>query len=496
MAFEQLFAQALARRGFAPQPTVPAPAPPPPVAQPVAQPFQQAVNLAQFLGTNSTQGSLGAQAVNRALQSGLTAQQIQNQAAAQGLSIGSAAQQQLAIAPMQQARPVQNVQPVQMMQPVQNAGNLAQFAGTNSTPGVLGAQAISRALSSGLTAQQIQNQAASQGLSIANNAQQQLKAVPAQPVQNAVQLSQFLGTNSTPGVLGAQAFNRAVESGLTPDQVKSLASTQGLSIGTAAQAMNPVTEMNTPKFDKNISLGQNLKAAGDTLSEKELNRLAKITGKSEEKILEKAVEKGLSIGSKVVNQFSAQNSILPEAFQGVTTKGQVINFDPFLQSPILQKINNAPKLDKGSKLFIGSSGSTSTVLPRGPMSTGERVRTPAQTQDVVQNNTLSAPAAPAQAPAITGDMAVDNFLNQLAQTAEEPMMAAMPPLESFEDVSSAVDIKDPLQFASLGQSYLTEAIRAARRRSQSRRDYMRDLMMSGLMPNINRLMIGGGVNVG
>lgn len=370
--------------------------------------------------------------------------------------------------------------------------DLNQFLGANSAQGTLGAQAVSRALDSGLTAQQIRNQAAAQGLSIGSGALQQLQINPAAPTNGANSLSAFLGSNSTPGVLGAQAFNRALESGLTAQQIQNQAAAQGLTIGANAQQIANVPAMMESKFDRTLGLGKNLDAAGNTLSQKELQRIARVTGKSQDKVLEKAVQKGLSIGSKVVNQYKPEDTLLPEAFRGLTTKGQEILFDPLSGRPILQKINNSPKLDKGSKLFISSKGSTSTVLPRGPMSTGTRTARPQAAEPVTQTTGSETGTETAN----TGEMNVADFLNQLADSMDQTEMAATPSLEPFENVSSDFDIKDPLQFAALGQSYLTDAIRAARRRTQTRREYMRDMMMSGLIPMMNPLSIGGGLNVG
>jgi hypothetical protein len=166
-----------------------------------------------------------------------------------------------------------------------------------------------------------------------------------------------------------------------------------------------------------------------------------------------------------------------------------IAFDFLRGNPILQQIRDAPKLDKGSKLSVSSKGSTATVLPR-TIATQPNNRMKSQ---------VSAPVpevVPTAEQAMTPTSGIEDFLNQLAGQSEEPMASAMPALEGFEDVSSDFDIKDPLQFASLGQSYLTDAIRAARRRAQSRRDYMRTMMMMAMMPNMSPLGIGGGLNVG
>ena len=372
--------------------------------------------------------------------------------------------------------------------------NLSQFLGSNSSAGTLGANAFNRAIQSGLSDSQIRSLAAAQGLSIGSAVR------PAAAAPQTTGLSQFLGTNSAANTLGLQAFNRALQSGLTPQQIQSQAAAQGLSFGQGVQdQFNQAAPQS--KFSKDLSIGKNLQAAGQTLSQKELRKIAKKTGLSQDKVLEKAVQKGLSIGSKVVNQFASDTKFLPGPVTGMV-KGREVTFDPFKDNPILGQIANAKKnkVDKGTKLFISPQGSTATVLPRG-VETRRPADRPVRTTPVMPEITMPMQtSAPTQvmnqvAPA---EMGLDNFLEQLLGATEEPIqMAEMPALESFEDVSSDFDINDPLQFASLGKSYLTDAILAARRRQQSRRDYMRNMMMmAGMMPNMNRLNIGGGVNVG
>ncbi len=121
------------------------------------------------------------------------------------------------------------------------------------------------------------------------------------------------------------------------------------------------------QINRGNSIGQNLRAAGGgrgVLSEKELLKITRFSqGKNPEKVLEKAVGKGLMIGSKVVNQYqkgkydvkglSAARMALPE-FALAAGK----------DSQILRQIRNAGRQDKGSALFIGSKGSTATTLPR------------------------------------------------------------------------------------------------------------------------------------
>lgn len=368
--------------------------------------------------------------------------------------------------------------------------NLSQFLGINSTAGVLGANAFDRAVASGLSAQQVRNLAAQQGLSIGAG----VGGVNTPAPQQTNSLSQFLGANSTAGTLGANAFNRALASGLTDQQIRSQAAAQGLSIGAGVPMAQAVAAEQVSKFNKDKGLAFNLKAAGNTLSAGELQRLQKITGQSQDKILEKAVQKGLSIGSKVINQYQSDTTFPKVSFD--SPKGGTIVFDPLSKNPILRQIRDAGKVDKGSKVFIGSKGSTATVLPRNSTPSGSNPRDKRTPQ-------AEAPVTLPEALPITEMMPLqqeafnfDDFLNQLAGPMDEPAMPSMPQLESFEDISSDFDINDPLQFASLGQSYLTDAIRAARRRAQTRRDYMRNMMMMSMMQGMNPLSIGGGLNVG
>ena len=371
--------------------------------------------------------------------------------------------------------------------------NLNQFLGANSTSGVLGANAFNRAIESGLSEQQVRNLAAQQGLSIGAGVQSNSRPAVQQPVQTN-SLNQFLGANSTAGTIGASAFNRALASGLTDQQIRSQAAAQGLSIGAGVPMAQAVAAEQVSKFNKDKGLAFNLKAAGNTLSAGELQRLQKITGQSQDKILEKAVQKGLSIGSKVINQYQSDTTFPKVSFD--SPKGGTIVFDPLSKNPILKQIRDAGKVDKGSKVFIGSKGSTATVLPRNSTPSGSNPRTTRPVQ-------AEAPVTLPETLPITEMMPLqqeafnfDDFLNQLAGPMDEPAMPSMPQLESFENISSDFDINDPLQFASLGQSYLTEAIRAARRRAQTRRDYMRNMMMMSMMQGMNPLSIGGGLNVG
>ena len=139
------------------------------------------------------------------------------------------------------------------------------------------------------------------------------------------------------------------------------------------------------EISKKNNLSQNLRAASGAngvLSEKELLKISKASGKSSERVLEKAVGKGLTIGSKVVNQYQKgaytdpRLNMLRQALPGFAMAAGK-------DSTILQQLRNAGRQDKGSALFIGSKGSTATTLPR-KLGLGEGYRPPGGDNNVEQ----------------------------------------------------------------------------------------------------------------
>lgn len=104
-------------------------------------------------------------------------------------------------------------------------------------------------------------------------------------------------------------------------------------------------------------------------------------GGNANRILERAVaNKGLTIGAGLVNNFnkgkySPSGYALKEMYTGV--------------SPIISQIRNAGTLDPKSALFIGSRGSTATVLPRNYGTGGTKTTAPVlpTTESVDSTNT-------------------------------------------------------------------------------------------------------------
>ena len=161
----------------------------------------------------------------------------------------------------------------------------------------------------------------------------------------------------------AQAARNIVSRASTPAPVQTNAGPNPMGASAPSKPAQPVS---VQQINKQNTLGQNLRAASGAngvLSEKELLKISKVSGKDNEKVLEKAVGKGLMIGSKVVNQYQKGNYTDPRlamARQALPGFAMAAGKD----SAILQQLRNAGRQDKGSALFIGSKGSTATTLPR------------------------------------------------------------------------------------------------------------------------------------
>ena len=123
--------------------------------------------------------------------------------------------------------------------------------------------------------------------------------------------------------------------------------------------------------------------ANGNLSSKEALKISKSTGKDLETVMQKAVSKGGTLGSNLVNKYNSVDPSLDAYYSNNILKEG---------SPILQQVRSAGTLDKGSSLFIGSKGSTQTVLPKSMMS-GSGTKSTAPTTD--------ASSAPATTSSIT-----------------------------------------------------------------------------------------------
>lgn len=93
-------------------------------------------------------------------------------------------------------------------------------------------------------------------------------------------------------------------------------------------------------------------------------------GGNANRILERAVaNKGLTIASGVVNAYNKGEYFTPKDYYKYSTYNQPFN-------PIINQIKSAGTLDPKSALFIGSRGSTATVLPRAMGAGGTKTKAP------------------------------------------------------------------------------------------------------------------------
>jgi hypothetical protein len=153
----------------------------------------------------------GMQGIRNALAAGLTVNQIREQAAREGITFGGDAQAFLA-----------DRSPTSF---------IAQYGGNPYTMANTGQKAIDRALESGLTINQIREQAAKEGLSFGSGAQQYLSARPETSF-----IAQYGGNEATMRHSGMEAVNRALVAGLTPADIDKRAAAEGISFGTNAAA--------------------------------------------------------------------------------------------------------------------------------------------------------------------------------------------------------------------------------------------------------------------
>jgi hypothetical protein len=174
-------------------------------------------------GGDPTKNILGLSGVQRALQSGMTQQDLMAQAEKEGVGFGPDAAKMLGVSPAKQF--------------------LSQYIGSGGTSGTLGLSAVQQARQAGLSDPEIKTFATAQNLNFGPEAQRNLglASAPAPapaPAQSApsVNLSSFIGAGGTAGALGLNAVNQARAQGLSDSQIRQMAAQQGLSLGSAAVA--------------------------------------------------------------------------------------------------------------------------------------------------------------------------------------------------------------------------------------------------------------------
>lgn len=224
-------------------------------------------DLLQYQGPEAQGRAIGLEALGSARMAGLGDDLIKQFAQEQGVGFGEKAATQLG---------------------VPNISNLSQYIGAEGTQGTLGLEAVNKAKQMGLTNQQITSLASQQGLGFGSAAAEQLG------VPQKTQLSQYIGgAGSTPGYLGLEAVNRAEQAGLSTSQIKSLASQQGLSFGSAAaqKVGAPAPAPKAPDLSKFISSA----GTSGTLGLEAVNR-ARQSGLSDSQIRQYASQQGLGFG--------------------------------------------------------------------------------------------------------------------------------------------------------------------------------------------------------
>lgn len=221
--------------------------------------------------------------------------------------------------------------------------------------------------SKGATPKQIRNQTGVTPKAARNLVKRYSPPAQVAPATTSTQSSTPVNTapRSQPSTTASRPRSTPTNAGYNP-----MGSPARSSGGGSARASNPAS---VQQINKGNSLSKNLRIAATgrgVLSEKELLKISRASGKSKERVLEKAVGKGLGIGSKVVNRYQ-KGKYSPRGLALARMALPEFAMAAGKDSAILRQLRNAGRLDKGSALFIGSKGSTATVLPRtGPFGGG------------------------------------------------------------------------------------------------------------------------------
>ena len=156
------------------------------------------------------------------------------------------------------------------------------------------------------------------------------------------------------------------------------------------------------KKKKKPNLSQAVKNVGKVLTQKESKQVAKQTGKSVQQVMAKAVNAGVGLGSKVVNNYTPAPGQTPAVYKALAplanlqmNKGTVYSGYSTTQTPSTQ----TRALGGGVNYTPGSTTYNPIVLPRSVVSGVQQVPTAAA---------APAAAAPGGGPVENWENSVDN----------------------------------------------------------------------------------------
>ena len=254
------------------------------------------------------------------------------------------------------------------------------------------------------------------------------------------------------------------------------------------------------------------KDVGPTLSSKELKSLTKAKGKDPLTIMSKALDKGIAIGSKVINQYNTPGGLGTYRYQGTPDnlaplRGlQIGRGNAYLGSTSYTdggrgrtRNNNAmPGVTTYNPIVLPKSVLKQVYAPAAApapqdtrMSANDRRDRAAYYRSQMVDDPVAAAGFPTDS--------IEAAINSLALPPAMPETMGMPDTGGYQDISSEYQTLDPLQLAALGQAYAADMIRARRRDNRrGRADYRRDRnrnfgMMISPDQMANTLSFGGGV---
>ena len=336
----------------------------------------------------------------------------------------------------------------------------------------------------------------------------------------------------------AEAQRIATDTNRSVTQVRQVAQNQGYNIGGRLQnVLSPVTRGDTRRADVQLSaalqsgpvtqqtinqiarntgrsqqqvsnaymqlaLGQGNQrgAVGGVGSLAEAEAIAQATGRSVPEVAQLMIDRGMSLGSRLVNNMSS-GAGLEGTLQTAYQRNMLPDFLNTVLEPIQQQVRGL-QLGSGQRLsgfYIEGGQPRALVTTRG--GAGGRMAAGMGTQST-EPTTLSTgrrrsrggESTEVTVPSLEGGLSMEDVTNQINSSLSGINMPDYADrFQQIQDQMTANMDRPGLQFASLGRAYSDTAARAARGQRRRRADYLRT---SSLAPGFSSggagaLRIGG-----
>jgi len=180
------------------------------------------------------------------------------------------------------------------------------FQGSGAQSGILGGYAVQQALSSGLTPKQIRDLATQQGLQINQKGYDFLAGSKQQG--KGIDLRQFQGSDAQSNVLGGYAIQQALSRGLSKKDINKLANAQGFTINDRGRQLLQ---------EQGGGIKQQINAAGPYISKGELRDMIKSSGGNIARVLNQISKIQANAGKRAPTLASgAANMLIRQGTKG------------------------------------------------------------------------------------------------------------------------------------------------------------------------------------